>query len=346
MRKPAPGVPIVAVDTGGTFTDVVVLRDGALSALKVPSTPDDPARAVLDGIRAALPPGAAFVLVHGSTVATNTLLERTGARVALVTNRGFEDVIEIGRQNRPQLYAIVGHRPPPLVAREDRHGIAGRVGPDGAEIAPLDDDELAALAPRLAGAEAVAVCLLHSYARPEHEERVAAALEPLGLPLSVSARLLPEYREYERTATTVDDLYMGRMSRASSTVTISSAMVAWGFAYFRVRGRGFLFGLVLATMMLPGAVTMIPTFLIWNALGQVGTLRMFGSGTMDVMAIASGQWDVLFQHSVADWDRLPGAAIIRGAGGDSVLVPASGVTWTVTGAPAAVADVRAALLDR
>jgi myo-inositol-1(or 4)-monophosphatase len=82
-----------------------------------------------------------------------------------------------------------------------------------------------------------------------------------------------------------------------------------------------------------------------RALGQVGTLRMLGSGTMDVMAIASGQWDVLFQHSVADWDRLPGAAIIRGAGGASALVPASGVTWTVTGAPAAVADVRAALLD-
>ena len=83
-----------------------------------------------------------------------------------------------------------------------------------------------------------------------------------------------------------------------------------------------------------------------RALGRVGTLRMLGSGTMDCMAIAGGQWDVLFQHSVADWDRLPGAAIIRGAGGESVLVEASGVTWTVTGAPAAVADVRAALLDR
>ena len=83
-----------------------------------------------------------------------------------------------------------------------------------------------------------------------------------------------------------------------------------------------------------------------RALGQVGTLRMFGSGTMDTMAIASGQWDVLFQHSVADWDRLPGAAIIRGAGGESVVVPAAGVDWTVSGAAAAVADVRAALLDR
>ena len=221
MRKPAPGVPIVAVDTGGTFTDVVVLRDGALSALKVPSTPDDPARAVLDGIRAVLPDGGPFILVHGSTVATNTLLEGTGARVALVTNRGFEDVIEIARQNRPQLYAIVGHRPPPLVAREDRHGVRGRIGPDGAEEEPLSDDDLAHLPARLAGAESVAICCLHSYAEPAHEERIAAALAALGVPLSVSARLLPEYREYERTATTVVnaavaprmDRYLGRLAR-------------------------------------------------------------------------------------------------------------------------------------
>ena len=214
MSTGASGVSIVAVDTGGTFTDVVALTDGALTVLKVPSTPDDPARAVLEGVRAVIPEGRAFVLVHGSTVATNTLLERTGARVALVTNRGFEDVIEIGRQNRPQLYAIVGHRPPPLVAREDRHGIGGRVGPAGEEIAPLNDDEIAGLSARLAGAEAVAVCLLHSYARPDHEERVAAALDALGLPLSVSVRLLPEYREYERTATTVVNAYVApRMDR-------------------------------------------------------------------------------------------------------------------------------------
>ncbi|HUG40553.1 MAG TPA: hydantoinase/oxoprolinase family protein [Longimicrobiales bacterium] len=228
MSSPSTGVSIVAVDTGGTFTDVVALTDGALTVLKVPSTPDDPARAVLDGIRAALSPGRAFVLIHGSTVATNTLLERTGARVALVTNRGFEDVIEIGRQNRPQLYAVVGHRPPPLVARDDRHGIAGRLGPDGGEIEPLDPDDLAALPARLAGADAIAVCLLHSYARPDHEERVAAALGGTGIPLSVSARLLPEYREYERTATTVVnayiaprmDRYLGRLAEAAGAARV------------------------------------------------------------------------------------------------------------------------------
>ncbi|MDX1673887.1 MAG: hydantoinase/oxoprolinase family protein [Longimicrobiales bacterium] len=219
---------IIAVDTGGTFTDVVAVVDGRLTVLKVPSTPDDPARAVLDGIRRVRAAGdtdadrsSSFTLVHGSTVATNTLLERTGARVALVTNRGFEDIIEIGRQNRPQLYAIVGHRPEPLVAREDRHGVAGRLGPAGEEVAALDPDEIQGLTELLADAESVAVCLLHSYADPAHEDRVAEALEGLGVPVSVSSRLLPEYREYERTATTVInayiaprmDTYLGRLDR-------------------------------------------------------------------------------------------------------------------------------------
>jgi N-methylhydantoinase A len=198
---------VVAVDTGGTFTDVIALVDDRLTVLKVPSTPDDPAHAVLEGIRQALG-GPPDVLVHGSTVGTNTLLERTGARVALVTNRGFEDVIEIGRQNRPQLYALVGHRLPSLVDRQDRHGIGGRLGPGGEEEQPLEDGELDRLALELAGAEAVAICLLHSYAHPSHEDRVADALASLGVPLSVSSTLLPEYREYERTATTVVNAYI------------------------------------------------------------------------------------------------------------------------------------------
>ena len=229
------GPTIVAVDTGGTFTDVVALRDGRLSVLKVPSTPDDPARAVLTGVRQILGTGNSdFTLVHGSTVATNTLLERTGARVALVTNAGFEDVIEIGRQNRPQLYALVGHRPPPLVDRADRHGIAGRLGPDGAEESPLDPDELEALPGRLADAESVAICLLHSYADDGHEERVAGALAGLGVPLSVSSRLLPEYREYERTATTVVNAYVApRMDRYLGRIADES-----GAERIRIMGSG------------------------------------------------------------------------------------------------------------
>lgn len=200
---------IVAVDTGGTFTDVVYVRDGGIGTLKVPSTPDDPAKAVLDGVRAVIGTAGEFVLIHGSTVATNALLERKGARVALVTNAGFEDVLEIGRQNRPQLYALSGHRPPPLIPAERRIGIAGRLGPEGEELEPLDPAELTTLAGRFGeDVEAIAVCLLHAYADPSHERRVGEALARTGLPISLSSAILPEFREYERTATTVVNAYV------------------------------------------------------------------------------------------------------------------------------------------
>ena len=220
---------VLAVDTGGTFTDFLLLQHGRLRSLKLLSTPHDPAEAVLDGIRRLLSPGDAFLLLHGSTVATNALLERKGARVVLVTNAGFEDVIEIGRQNRPQLYALVGHRPPPLVAREDRVGIAGRLGPRGEELEPLDPLELGTLLERLRGARSVAICLLHSYADPAHETAVADALAGAEAPLSVSSRLLPEYREYERTSTTVVNAfvaplvagYLGRLARESGALATS-----------------------------------------------------------------------------------------------------------------------------
>jgi len=199
---------VLAVDTGGTFTDLLLLHGGELLTLKVPSTPHDPAEAVLEGLRRLVPEGVDFLLLHGSTVATNALLERKGARVVLVTNRGFEDVIEIGRQNRPQLYALVGHRLPPLVAREDRVGIAGRLGPDGQEVEPLDAVEVDALRGRVGGAGSLAVCLLHAYADPVHERRVAEALGGLDVPVSVSSELLPEYREYERASTTVVNAFV------------------------------------------------------------------------------------------------------------------------------------------
>jgi N-methylhydantoinase A len=201
---------LLAVDTGGTFTDLVLLCEGRIKTLKVPSTPDDPAQAVLDGISRILDAYETFALLHGSTVATNALLERRGAKVILVTNRGFEDVIEIGRQNRPQLYALVGHRPPPLVDRDDRLGVTGRLGPRGELIEALDDAELAGLADRVIarGGDAVAISLLHSYANPSHEEAVARAVEAAELPLSVSCHLVPEFREYERTSTTVVNAYV------------------------------------------------------------------------------------------------------------------------------------------
>ena len=197
---------IVAVDTGGTFTDVVYLKDGALHVLKVPSTPDDPARAVIEGITRAA--GTFGQLVHGSTVATNALLERKGAVVALITNRGFEDVVEIGRQNRPQLYALSATRLPPLVERALRFGVSGRLDHEGIEIEAVDESDVFALNEKLRDAHAIAICLLHSYASATHEKQIAEQLRPLGKHLSISSEILPEYREYERTSTTVVNAYV------------------------------------------------------------------------------------------------------------------------------------------
>src|SRR5712692_7943950 len=209
-RRAASHALVVGIDTGGTFTDLVALVDGDIRVHKVLSTPDDPAEAVIAGLRALLEDMAPTAVTYSSTVATNALLEKKGARVALFTDRGFEDLIEIGRQNRSELYALAPSRPQPLIPRAMRFGVGGRTHFDGQVAVPLEPDELARirqLAER-SRAEAFAVCLLHSYANPASEEALARALKPLNRPLSVSHRILPEYREYERMSTTVVNSYV------------------------------------------------------------------------------------------------------------------------------------------
>ena len=200
----APARQRVGVDTGGTFTDVVA-ADGTVA--KVPSTPDDPGEGVRNGIVALAGDGARpSALAHGTTVATNALLERRGARVALITNVGFADVIEIGRQDRPSLYDPFADRPEPLVARADRHEVAGRLAADGTELVPIDCEAVAAL--DLGGAEVVAVCLLHADLDPCHEQEVAAALRRRGIDVTCSHEVSPQFREYERTVTTAINAYL------------------------------------------------------------------------------------------------------------------------------------------
>ena len=191
----------VGADTGGTFTDVVG-DDGTIA--KVPSTPDDPGLAVRAGV-ADLGPGRAGVLAHGTTVATNALLERRGAVVTLVTTRGFADVVEIGRQDRPSLYDQALDRPVPLVDRDRRLEVGGRRAADGTEIEALDPQTIP---PVPAGTQAVAVCLLHADLDPSHEQAVAAHLRAQGHDVSASHEVSPEYREYERTSTTVVNAYL------------------------------------------------------------------------------------------------------------------------------------------
>jgi N-methylhydantoinase A len=204
----------IGVDTGGTFTDFIAVQHQQLLSFKVPSTPDNPSHAILTGlerIRQAFNfQSLQIEIVHGTTVATNALLERKGARTALVTTAGFEDVLEIGRQARPDLYNLVVERPAPLIPRELRFGIAERLSAEGSVLKHLEPNDLRLLSEKLRQlkVESIAISLLFSFANPSHEQALAEALAPLAVPISVSHQILPEYREYERTSTVVINAYL------------------------------------------------------------------------------------------------------------------------------------------
>jgi N-methylhydantoinase A/oxoprolinase/acetone carboxylase beta subunit len=200
----------IGVDTGGTFTDLVLLAGDRLISHKVRSTPDDPSRAILTGLAELVTHGTPDEIVHGSTVATNAVLERKGARVALVATAGFEDVLRIGRQTRRELYNFMVPDRVPLVEPGLTFGVRERLDASGAVLEPLDESGLDALIATLRACDvaAVAVCLLHSYVNPDHEARLAARLEQAGFIVSASHRVLPEYREYERWSTTVVNAYV------------------------------------------------------------------------------------------------------------------------------------------
>ena len=200
----------IGIDAGGTFTDFVVLRDGgAIETFKLRSDPRRPARVILRGIERAAGRAAAEV-IHGSTVATNALLERKGAKTALVTTAGFEDVIHIGRQNRAELYNLMPRPRRPVIGRGDSFGVNERAYFDGTIAARPTDGEIKALRRKLerAGYESIAICFLHSYRNSDNERAVAEALAGLGY-VSCSHEICPEYREYERTSTTVINAYVG-----------------------------------------------------------------------------------------------------------------------------------------
>ncbi|MGK2928372.1 MAG: hydantoinase/oxoprolinase family protein [Acidimicrobiales bacterium] len=188
---------IIGADTGGTFSDLV---DDHGAVTKVLSTPDAPDEAVRTGIRALADDERPILLAHGTTVATNAVLEGRLSTVALVTTEGLTDVIEIGRQDRPSLYDQWADRPKPLVPRELRFGLSGRMAADGTELVPVDVASLPAMP---AGVESVAVVLLHADLDPGHEEIVAAHLRSLGHDVVASHEISPEFREFERTVTTV-----------------------------------------------------------------------------------------------------------------------------------------------
>jgi N-methylhydantoinase A/oxoprolinase/acetone carboxylase beta subunit len=212
-RSESPMIRI-GVDVGGTFTDFVRIERDAIRVEKRLSSPDDPGRSVLEGVRL-LDPGALAPVLHGTTVATNALLEGRGARTAFVTTRGFEDLLALGRGNRAELFRFEPSPRPCLVPVDEgfAFGVDERVGADGLPLRPLRDEDLEQLVKAIADAkvESVAVCLLFSYLYPEHERRVAAAIAELGrhAPMvSLSTQVLPEMREYERASTVAVNAYV------------------------------------------------------------------------------------------------------------------------------------------
>jgi N-methylhydantoinase A len=203
-------IRLCAIDTGGTFTDCVWVEGGRIGLLKVFSTPADASEAIARALEKIGGLGDRWILLHGTTVGTNALLERKGARLALVTTGGFEDAIEIGRQARPKLYDFFFDRVRPLVPAALRFGVRERTASDGQIVQALSRPALRALAGRVRqkNPQAIAISLLFSFANSRHERALAQALRKLGVPLSVSHQILPEFREYERTSTVVVNAYL------------------------------------------------------------------------------------------------------------------------------------------
>ena len=228
----------IGVDVGGTFTDVVVERSPAQVSTKVLTTPEAPERGVLEGVRTALEragaaPGDVGLVIHGTTLATNALIERKGARTALVVTEGFRDSVEMAHENRFEQYDISMDRPPPLVPRWLRWPVRERMNAQGEPLVPLDEASVAEVVAqaRAHGVEAIAVGLLHSYANPEHEQRVGAMLKEAlpDIPVTLSCEVCPEIREYERLSTACANAYVQpRMSSYLSA--LDGALKALGLS--------------------------------------------------------------------------------------------------------------------
>ena len=225
---------IVGCDTGGTFTDVFAVSDrGESRVAKVPSTPPRFDLGVVEGVRAlGIEPSEVTTLFHGTTVTTNAVITRTGAHSALVTTRGFRDVLEIRRANRAELYDILWDPPEPLIRRRHRLEIDERVDYAGAVVVPLDEESVRAVARKLRAREieSVAICLINAHMNPAHERRAREILleEQPGLHISLSTDILPEPPEFERTATTVANAYCAPVLRRYMD-TLEEALDEAGF---------------------------------------------------------------------------------------------------------------------
>ncbi len=337
----------VGSDTGGTFTDLV---DETGAVLKVLSTPNDPSLALAGGLTALrdglkggtgeaadglrgetageLPQSSggppellAHVesLAHGTTVATNAILERRGAAVALVTNAGFADVIEIARQNRPSLYDSFADRPSPLVPRKWRYEVAGRLASDGSELTPVDLSTLSEISDEV---EAVAVCLLHSDLNPAHEEVVRRELELRGFDVTASSDLAPEFREYERASTVVMNAYVRPKvsSYLRSLHNLAAEVLVMTSAGGLVPAISAAAEPVRLLLSGPaGGVRAGAYYAEINGFPDAVTFDMGGTST-DVCLLQGGQPEAAAQRSMAGFPvRMPALDVLTiGAGGGSI----------------------------
>ena len=330
---------VVGVDVGGTFTDFCLFNRATNEVVvhKVPSTPEDPSRAILDGLAIAKRQhgiGSEDIshFAHGTTIATNALIQRTGGRVAMITTVGFRDLIEIGRQVRPHIYDLKIDAPEPLVRRQLRFEIRERIGPKGEVITPLTDEEIGRVVEMIASSDVdcCAVCLLFSFLNGDHERRIAAALQERvpKLYVSLSSEVQPEFREYERFSTTVLNSFLqpkvtGYLQGLKTSLAREMGRAAIGIS----QSAGGLMDINRASE-LP-----IRTVLSGPAAGVVGAVAVaarsfesnlitldIGGTSTDVCLIENGVASMTYGRDIADFPvRLPSIDIHTvGAGGGSI----------------------------
>ena len=329
----------IGFDVGGTFTDFTVhdARDGSLRYFKTPSTPADPSEAIEAGLQAlfgefGIAAEEVSFVGHGTTVATNMVIERRGVRTGLITTKGFRDVLEIGRQTRPSLYDYSVANPPPLVPRALRFEVAERIDAAGDELLPLDEEAVAAAARRLgeAGVQAVGICFLHAYLRDAHERRAAEIVRGI-LPeayVSTSSEVLPEFREYERFSTTVINAYVGpRMERYLERFLARLTGIGVTVPPYTIHSNGGLMSVEtvrafpVRTCLSGPAAGVVGAAEVARAAGfpDVVTYDVGGTST-DVSLIADGRPAFATSRLVADYPvRTPMVDVhVIGAGGGSI----------------------------
>lgn len=316
----------IGIDTGGTFTDFVALyEDGSRQTLKLLSTPEDPSRAVLAGI--ALLSKGTLDVTYGSTVATNALLERRGARTAFITNKNFEDLLLLARQTRPHLYQLRVEPVTPLVPRELTFGVSGRIEANGHILEDLSPTEFEALAASLQAqqVESIAVCLLHSYANPAHEKAISKALAHLQIPVSLSCEIIPEYREYERATTTVVNAYVAPKMR-SHLEKLSEGLRASASVLRVMQSNGGAIGAELAaqepvrTVLSGPAGGVVGAFLSAQRAGYSHVITFDMGGTSTDVSLCDGQIRATSEGKIAGLPvRVPLVDVHTvGAGGGSI----------------------------